>query len=165
MLGATRVGFPLIRRQGRSSGRRRTLQKGQLSATDLSADFAMTASSIAVMGQFKRHEPRQQSRRIDLADDRLDIGETARIRMEGRNVAATNDASPRHFVLREREGVAATQSSVRGAPFGASPESILTMVVMDSGPGPSGHPGTTTTELLFESCLQPRPPKVNLTTC
>src|SRR6202007_2020688 len=37
--------------------------------------------------QFERHEPRQQSRGIDLADDGLDIGETARIGMQWRNVA------------------------------------------------------------------------------
>ena len=37
--------------------------------------------------QFERNEPRQQRRRIDLADDRLDIGEAARISMHGCDVA------------------------------------------------------------------------------
>src|SRR5258708_22248362 len=42
---------------------------------------------------------------------------------------------------------------------GASPESILPMVVMDSGPAPSAHPGMTTTG----RTLLPRRPLIERT--
>jgi hypothetical protein len=37
--------------------------------------------------KFERHKPGQQSRRIKLAEDRLQIGETAGVRMQRRDVA------------------------------------------------------------------------------
>jgi hypothetical protein len=43
-----------------------------------------------------------------------------------------------------------TQSSFRGAPLGASPESILPMVVMDSGLAALRRPGMTTGCLTIE---------------
>ena len=44
-------------------------------------EFVGRKQRWTLVRQFKRYEPRQSSRWINLADDRLDIGEAARIRM------------------------------------------------------------------------------------